>query len=149
MNLNKVIVAGNLTRSPELRYTANGAAIATFGMATNRAWTDELGDRQEEVEYHNITVFGKQAETAAEYLRKGQLAMVEGRLRTSSWENEGVKRFRTEIVAERVQFGPKRGGNSDYYPKMSAKSVQTPSASPDENFHGEADEQIADDPIPF
>ena len=108
MNLNKVIIAGHLTRSPELRYTTNGTPIATFGMATNRAWTDESGERQEEVEFHHITVFGTQAETAAEYLRKGQLALVEGRLRTTSWETEGVKRSRTEIVAERIQFGPKR-----------------------------------------
>lgn len=108
MNLNKVIIAGNLTRSPELRQTTNGTSVASFGIATNRAWTDERGERQEEVEFHNITVFGKQAETAAEYLRKGQFAFIEGRLRTSSWESEGVKRSRTEIVAERIQFGPKR-----------------------------------------
>jgi single-strand DNA-binding protein len=107
MNLNKVILAGNLTRSPELRYTPNGTAVANFGMATNRAWTDESGQRQEEVEYHNIVTFGRQAEIAAEYLRKGQLALIEGRLRTTSWESEGRKLFRTQIVADRVQFGPK------------------------------------------
>jgi single-strand DNA-binding protein len=110
MNLNKVIIAGNLTRSPELRYSTNGNAIATFGIATNRNWIDANGERQNEVEYHRIVVFGPQAESSSQYLQKGQLAMVEGRLRTTSWETEGVKRYRTEIIAERVQFGPNRQG---------------------------------------
>jgi single-strand DNA-binding protein len=108
MNLNKAIIAGNLTRDPELRYTPTGAAVAAFAIATNRAWNDGDGAKQEEVEYHNIVVFGRQAEVAAEYLQKGQLALVEGRLRTRSWDQDGVKRSRTEIVAERIQFGPKR-----------------------------------------
>jgi single-strand DNA-binding protein len=132
MNLNRVIIAGNLTRSPELRRTANGTAVATFGMATNRAWTNEAGERQEEVEFHTITVFGKQAETAAEYLRKGQLALIEGRLRTSSWETEGVKRFRTEIVADRIQFGPKRQDETSA--DGSAEAVVQPDADDDLPF---------------
>ena len=151
MNLNKVILAGNLTRSPELRYSANGNAIATFGMATNRAWTDELGDRQEEVEYHNITVFGKQAETTHQYLRKGQLALIEGRLRTTSWEVEGGKRYRTDIVAERVQFGPKRqedANDTDDYPS-SGNSAAAASASRDESVDGQPDGQQVDGDIPF
>jgi single-strand DNA-binding protein len=150
--LNKVIIAGNLTRSPELRYATNGNAIATFGIATNRAWTDANGERQEEVEFHNITVFGKQAETANEYLRKGQLALIEGRLRTTSWETEGVKRYRTDIIAERIQFGPKRPGDSgepDDYPRTRAKSAPAQDASPDENMDGEPDEQLTGDNIPF
>ena len=108
MNLNKVILAGNLTRSPELRYTPSGVAVAAFDMATNRAWVGEQGERKEETEFHHIVVFGKLAETAAEYLSRGSLALVEGRLRTRSWENEGIKRYRTEIIAERIQFGPRR-----------------------------------------
>lgn len=108
MNLNKAIIAGNLTRDPELRYTPSGAAVAAFAIATNRAWNDGDGAKQEEVEYHNIVVFGRQAEVAVEHLQKGQLALVEGRLRTRSWDQDGVKRQRTEIVAERIQFGPKR-----------------------------------------
>jgi single-strand DNA-binding protein len=142
MNLNKVIIAGNLTRSPELRYTTNGTPVATFGIATNRTWNDERGDRQEEVEFHNITVFGKQAETAAEFLRRGQLALIEGRLRTSSWESEGVKRYRTEIVAERIQFGPKRQGeaNDTDNGAMSA-DISDPASR-------EADQHM-DDEVPF
>jgi single-strand DNA-binding protein len=149
MNLNKVIIAGNLTRSPELRHSSNGNAIATFGIATNRAWTDANGERQEEVEFHNVTAFGMQAETASQYLRKGQLALVEGRLRTTSWETEGSKRYRTDIVAERIQFGPKRQEDaveSDDYTRSSAETVAAPAA--DVNMNGQPDEE-ADDPIPF
>ncbi len=109
MNLNKAVICGNLTRSPDLRWgTQNGTAIANFDVATNRAWNDADGIKHEEVEYHHIVVFGKQAEPVAEHLRKGQLVLVEGRLRTRSWEREGAKHYKTEIVAERVQFGPKR-----------------------------------------
>jgi single-strand DNA-binding protein len=142
VNLNKVIIAGNLTRSPELRHTTNGTPVATFGMATNRAWTDERGDRQEEVEFHSITVFGKQAETASEYLRKGQLALIEGRLRTTSWETEGVKRYRTEVVAERIQFGPKRQGEAG-----ETDDVSMSADMPDQASRGV--EQRMDDEVPF
>jgi single-strand DNA-binding protein len=141
MNLNKVILAGNLTRSPELRYTPNGTAVATFGLATNRAWVDEQGERKEEVEFHNIVVFGKQAETAAEYLRKGQLALIEGRLRTTSWESEGKRLSRTQIVAERVQFGPKRSADPD-------ESIGEPDGEPRDDVAATAD-AAPDDEIPF
>jgi single-strand DNA-binding protein len=107
MNLNKVILAGNLTRSPELRYTPSGVAVAAFDMATSHVRVGE-GERKEETEFHHIVAFGKLAETTAEYLSRGSLALVEGRLRTRSWEQEGIKRYRTEIIAERIQFGPKR-----------------------------------------
>lgn len=116
-----------------MRHTTNGTPVATFGMATNRAWTDERGERQEEVEFHNITVFGKQAETASEYLRKGQLALIAGRLRTTSWETEGVKRYRTDIIAERIQFGPKRQGEA---------------GETDDGAMREADQHM-DDEVPF
>ena len=86
----------------------NGTAVARFGVATNSAWTDESGEKREEVEFHNVVAFGRQAETAGEHLRKGQLVLVEGRLRTSSWTTEGVKSSRTDIIAARIQFGPKR-----------------------------------------
>jgi single-strand DNA-binding protein len=152
MNLNKVIIAGNLTRSPELRHTTNGTAVATFGMATNRAWTDELGDRQDEVEFHNITVFGKQAETAAEYLRKGQLALIEGRLRTTSWETEGMKRYRTDIIAERIQFGPKRQGDvgeTENGLRSADRSDQGIAVSAGPNMDSPIAAQHMDDDVPF
>ena len=108
MNLNRVLIVGHLTRSPEVRFGQNGTAVARFGVATNSAWTDKSGEKREEVEFHNVVAFGRQAETAWEYLRKGQLVLVEGRLRTSSWTIEGVKSSRTDIIAARLQFGPKR-----------------------------------------
>ena len=108
MNVNKAIIVGNLTRSPELRYTQNGANVTTFGVATNRAWRNEAGELQQEVDFHNIVVFGDTAQHAAEYLVKGQMVYIEGRIRTRTWgESEGRKLYRTEIVAERIQFGPK------------------------------------------
>jgi single-strand DNA-binding protein len=152
MNLNKVIIAGNLTRSPELRHTTNGTAVATFGMATNRAWTDERGERQDEVEFHNITVFSKQAETAAEYLRKGQLALIEGRLRTTSWETEGMKRYRTDIIAERIQFGPKRQGevsDTDDGLRSADRSDQGIAVSAGPNMDSPIAAQHMDDNVPF
>lgn len=112
MYMNKAIIIGNLTRDPELRAMTNGNKITSFSLATNRVWNDANGQKQEEVEYHNITVFGRQAETCAQYLKKGQQALVEGRLKTSSWEKDGVKKYRTDIIADRVQFGFKK--NDDH-----------------------------------
>ncbi|MFN7088224.1 MAG: single-stranded DNA-binding protein [Candidatus Paceibacteria bacterium] len=108
MNLNKVFLIGRLTKDVELRATPSGQPVASFGVATNRVWIDKAGQRQEEVEYHNIVVWGRQAELANQYLAKGRLVMIEGRLRTRGWETQtGDKRQRTEIIAERIQFGPK------------------------------------------
>jgi single-strand DNA-binding protein len=108
MNLNKVFIIGRLTRDVELRATPSGQSVASFGVATNRIWTNQAGQKQEEVEYHNVVVWGRQAELANQYLAKGRMAMIEGRLRTRSWEDKtGQKRYRTEVVAERIQFGPK------------------------------------------
>ena len=112
MFLNKVIIIGNLTRDPELRAIPSGAQVTGLGVATNRVWKDRDGNKQEAVEFHNVSVFGRQAETCAQYLKKGQSVLVEGRLQTRSWEADGVKKYKTEIIAERVQFGPKRDGVS-------------------------------------
>ena len=108
MNLNKVFVLGNLTRDPEIRALPSGSSVASFGMATNRFFTDKQGEKQQQVEYHNIVAFGKLAEIAQSFLTKGSLVLIEGRLQTRSWQDSsGNKRFRTEIVAERLQLGPK------------------------------------------
>lgn len=110
MNLNKVLLVGNLTRDPELRNLPSGAAVASFGMATNRVWKNQQGEKQEDVQFHNIVVFGRQAEIVSQYLTKGSLILVEGRIQTRSWDGkDGSKQYRTEIVAERIQFGPKSG----------------------------------------
>lgn len=111
MYLNKAIVYGNLTRDPELRSLPSGIHVASFGVATNRVYKDKDGARKEQTDYHNIVVFGRQAETVAQYLRKGSAALVEGRMQTRTWNTQdGQKRYRTEIVADRVQFGPRSGG---------------------------------------
>ncbi|PIR24153.1 single-stranded DNA-binding protein [Candidatus Campbellbacteria bacterium CG11_big_fil_rev_8_21_14_0_20_44_21] len=111
MYLNKAIIIGNLTRDPELKSLPSGVPVATFAVATNRVWKDKEGNRKESVDYHNIVVFGRQAETTAQYLKKGSSALIEGRIQTRSWEgNDGVKKYMTEIVADRVQFGPKKTG---------------------------------------
>ena len=112
MYLNKAFIAGNLTRDPELRALPSGAHVATFSVATNRVWYNQEKQKQEATEYHNIVVFGRQAETSAQYLKKGSGVLVEGRLQTRSWEKDGNKHYRTEIVADRVQFGARAGGGS-------------------------------------
>jgi len=109
MNLNKAFIIGNLTRDPELRTLPSGGSVASFGVATNRVWKNQQGEKKEDTQFHNIVVFGKQADTVAQYLKKGSSVLVEGRLQTRTWQaQDGTKKNRTEIVAERVQFGPKR-----------------------------------------
>ena len=109
LGVNKVFLMGNLTRDPELRQTPSGQSVVNFGVATNRIWNDKNGNRQQEVEYHNVVVFGKLAQIAAQYLTKGQLVFVEGRIRTRSWEDaSGQKRNRTEIIASSFQMGPRK-----------------------------------------
>ncbi len=110
MYLNKAIIYGNLTRDPELKSLPSGIQVCSFGIATNRVYKDKDGKRVEQADYHNVVVFGRQAETSAQYLKKGAGAFVEGRLQTRSWDADGVKQYRTEIVADRVQFGPRVGG---------------------------------------
>jgi len=112
MYLNKAILIGNLTRDPELRSLPSGVKVCTFSLATNRVWKDKDGARQESTDYHNVVVFGRQAETVAQYMKKGSSILVEGRMQTRSWDdkNSGEKKYRTEIVADKTQFGPKGSG---------------------------------------
>lgn len=110
MNLNRATIAGRITRDPEMKALPSGSSVTAFSVATNNIYTKD-GQRVEDVEYHNIIVFGKQAESCAQYLKKGQLVLVEGRIKTRSWEAEGRKNYRTEIIAERVQFGPRGEGS--------------------------------------
>lgn len=113
MYFNRAIVIGNLTRDPELRSLPSGIQVATFSVATNRVWKDKNGAKQESVDYHNVVVFGRQAETSAQYLKKGASVLVEGRMQTRSWDDaSGQKKYRTEIVADRIQFGPRREGGA-------------------------------------
>jgi len=109
-SFNQAIIMGNLTRDPELRSTPSGQQVASFAVATNRTWMDGSGERKEAVEYHEIVAWGKLGELAAQYLAKGRKVMVVGRLQTQSWEKDGVKRQRTEIVASDINFLDGPGG---------------------------------------
>ncbi len=115
MYLNKALIIGNLTRDPELKSLPSGMQVTSFSLATNRVWKDKNGAKQESTDFHNIVVFGRQAETAAQYLKRGQSVCVEGRIQTRSWDGQdGKKQYRTEIVADNVQFGPKAAGGGGY-----------------------------------
>ncbi|MBA3733465.1 single-stranded DNA-binding protein [Patescibacteria group bacterium] len=111
MYLNKAIVIGNITRDPEIKSLPSGIKVASFSVATNRVWKDKNGAKQENVDYHNIVVFGKQAEIVGQYMKKGSSILVEGRMQTRSWDDAGgVKKYRTEIITDRIQFGPRPAG---------------------------------------
>lgn len=124
MYLNKAFIAGNLTRDPELKSLPSGAKVANFGVATNRYWRDKsTGERKEATEFHNIVVFGAQAETVTQYLKKGSGVLIEGRIQTRSWEGQdGKKNYRTEVVADVVQFGARSaGGGNNASPAAAAQ----------------------------
>ena len=112
-SLNKVFLLGNLTRDPELRYVPSGAPVCTFGIAVNRRFMTQRGEKKDEVCFVRIVVFGKQAESCSQYLGKGRLVFIEGRLQYRSWEQDGQKRSSMDVVAERVQFlgAPRSGGD--------------------------------------
>lgn len=97
---------GNLTRDPELRALPSGVNVCNFSVATNRVYKDRDGKKQEQADFHNVVVFGRQADIVAQYLKKGRSVFIEGRLQTRSWEKDGQKQYRTEVIADRVQFGP-------------------------------------------
>ena len=143
MYLNKAMIVGNLTRSPEMKALPNGSNVTSFSLATNRVWNDKDGNKQEAVDYHNIIVFGKQAESVAKYLTKGSQALVEGRLQTRSWEKDGQKQYRTEIVADRVQFGSKP---KDAAPAPKPAASTTPAAGEAPDY---SEEEIDPSDIPF
>lgn len=150
--INKVILVGNLGADPETRYTASGAAITSIRIATSEAWKDkQTGEQQERTEWHSITFFGRLAEIAGEYLRKGSQVYVEGRLQTDKWQDkDGNDRFTTKIIANEMQMMGGRGGegggqssNDGFRSNRGGARNQGPAANsgPDESF--------ADDDIPF
>ena len=118
MNLNKALVIGRVTAQPELRKTPGGQSVTTFSVATNRTFADKSGARQEETEFHTIVVWGRQAEIASQFMVKGSLVFVEGRLKTRTWQDkQGTSHKVTEIICERFQLGPKpqgAGGGSSF-----------------------------------
>ena len=138
--INKVILIGNLGKDPELRYTPSGTAVASFSLATSEKWKDRDGNMQDKTEWHNIVVWGRQAEIAKEYLAKGRQVYIEGRIQTRSWDDkDGNKRYTTEIIAQRLNFlgsrGDQGGGGSS--------SDAPPEAPPPGDLGAE------DDDLPF
>lgn len=150
MYINKAMLFGNLTRDPELRALPSGMNVVNFSIATNRTYKDRDGKKQEQTDFHNVVVFGRQADIVNQYLKKGSSVFVEGRMQTRSWEKDGEKKYRTEVVADRVQFGPKGSGSAR--PSGGAGDDQTP---PDDMSSGGGagidypKDDINPDDIPF
>lgn len=126
--LNKVMLIGHLGKDPELKYTPGGAAVASFSLATNESYKDKEGNQQEKTEWHRLVVWNKQAEIAAEYLKKGQQVFVEGKLQTRSWEKDGQKHYMTEVVVLNFQMlGRKGEGGSGPDVPMPSDDMAPPS----------------------
>lgn len=153
MYINKAFVFGNLTRDPELKSLPSGVPVASFSVATTRIWKNKDGQRQEDTQFHNIVVFGPQARNAAQYLKKGSSAYVEGRMQTRSWDApDGQKKYRTELVADMVQFGPRREGGPSQPATGAAggNAPSAPAAAPAElDTIQYPEEDINPDDIPF
>ena len=149
MNLNKVFLFGNLTRDPELKALPSGIQVASFGLATNRR--TKRNERWEDVpEFHNVVTFGKTAELVNQYMKKGGSLFVEGRIQTRSWDNaeKGGKQYRTEIIAERIQFGPRAGGAPSGGP-ASSKGDDMGAKAPKDDAIEYPSEDINPEDIPF
>lgn len=148
MYINKAIIYGNLTRDPELKSLPSGMQVCEMGLATNRVWKDKNGAKQESTDYHNVVVFGRQAELVKQYLSKGNGVFVEGRIQTRSWDaQDGSKRYRTEIVADRIQFGPKGGASQGSY--QSAKPENKKEDTQETPTIDYPEEEINAEDIPF
>jgi len=132
MNLNKVILVGRLTQDPQMRSLPSGQNVASFGLATDRFFTDKTGQKKQQADFHNIVLFGKLAEIASQYSTKGSLVLIEGRLQTRSWKDaSGNQRWKTEIIAERLQLGPRTGYSAERFDR-SPEKVTPPTAGPAE-----------------
>ena len=113
VNINKVFIAGRLTRDPEARTMPSGKIVVNLGVATNRFWTSQSGEKQKETEFHNVVLFGRNAEVAKQYLTKGGILFVEGRIQTRNWQaQDGTKRYKTEVIANNIQLGPRSYSSS-------------------------------------
>ncbi|MFA6050226.1 MAG: single-stranded DNA-binding protein [Candidatus Paceibacterota bacterium] len=153
MYLNKVLLYGNMTKDPEVKALPSGIKVASFSLATNRTFKDKNGVKQEKVDFHNIVVFGKQAELIEQYMKKGNPIYVEGRIENRSWEGaDGKKNYRTEIIVDSFQFGPKTAGGAtggSYAPKTDAAAPKKESAKDSGSEIQYPDEEINIEDIPF
>lgn len=159
MDLNRATIVGRLTRDPEVRTTPTGINVTSFGVATNLVWTDATGTKKESVEYHNVVAWRKLGEIVAQYLRKGSRVLIEGRLQTRSWEGQdGVKRNRTEIVADNLIMLDSKGSQAAMAPAPAPTEEvileeltppQPPAAIPSESRTEDKEEEISVEDIPF
>lgn len=145
MNLNKAMIIGNLTRDPEARTTPQGTNVTSFSVATNYVWNDANGNRQEKVEYHNVVAWRKLGEICAQYLTKGSKVYIEGRLQTRSWDDQqGNKKYRTEIIADNMIMLDRPGNNQSYSPAPAKNNATEDFSQPEAG-----EEEINVDEIPF
>lgn len=154
MNLNKVLLIGRLTADPETRTTQSGQTVTTLRMATNRVWTDPSGNKNESTEFHTIVTWARLAEIASQYLKRGGLVMIEGRLQTRSWDaQDGTKRYRTEVVADNLQMGPRSANSNENnnYQNQKPQQKNNKPKQPEEDIPviNEDDAGINPEDIPF
>ena len=144
-SVNKIFLLGNCGQEPQVKVFDNGDSITTFSLATSDQWTDKQGEKRESTEWFTCVAYRQLAKIAADFVKKGSKVFVEGRIKTRSWEKEGVKQYRTEVVADRVQFGPKGSGSTG--------GGSTPAASANDNRESALpdypEEEINPEDIPF
>ncbi len=151
-SFNKVILAGNLTRDPELRYTPKGSAVAKIGMAVNRTWKTESGETREEVSFIDIEAWGRQAEVIAQYMRKGRPLLVEGRLKLDTWEDKNThqKQSKLKVVLEGFSFIDSKGAEGGAPPSEAPhRAAPAPAAKPPEASEGGEAPAVEEDDVPF
>jgi len=153
MDLNKVILVGRVTADPQVRTTPGGQSVTTIGVATNRTWTDKAGQKQEQTEFHNVVLWGRTAEIAGQYLTKGAMVLIEGRLQTRSWtDKNGQQRKTTEVMAERMQLGPRAanagGGGGNWQGGGKSTGAGAPAAGTSAQDGGDKDAVPSLDEIP-
>jgi single-strand DNA-binding protein len=149
MSVNKVILVGNLGRDPEVRYASSGSAVCSFTMATSRTYKDKQGERKDETEWHRVVAFGRTAEVCGEYLKKGSMVYIEGRIKTNKWQDKetGADRYSTDIVTENMKMLGKRGDNAGGGAQQRSSSPQTSSGNNDPYQPLPGD--IPDSDVPF
>jgi len=147
MSVNKVILIGNLGRDPEVRYASSGNAVCNFTMATSRTYKDKQGERKDETEWHRVVAFGRTAEVCGEYLKKGSMVYIEGRIKTNKWQDKetGADRYSTDIITENMKMLGKRGGDTGDAQRNSSSQAPSSSNDPYQPLPGD----IPDSDVPF
>jgi single-strand DNA-binding protein len=150
MSLNRAQIIGNLTKDPEVRQTPNGTLVASFTVATNHTWRDQSGNKQEKAEFHNMVAWGKLAEICQSYLKKGKKIFIEGRIQTRDWEgDDGIKRYKTEVIADNMIMLSGREGESNYDSGQSYSNDNFADTNSTPEPVANNDKEISIDDLPF